>query len=46
MSQPHGSRPNVRFGSFEVDFAEREIRKEGIRISLQEQPFRLLAMLL
>ena len=36
----------ARFGSFEVDFHEHKLTKEGIRIRLQEQPFRILALLL
>ena len=44
------SRPSrgqfAAFGSFEVDFRERKLTKGGIRIRLQEQPFRILALLL
>src|ERR1700687_3757456 len=36
----------VRFGTFEVDLQEQELRKSGIRIKLQEQPFQILTMLL
>ena len=36
----------VRFGVFEVDLGARELRKRGIRVRLQEQPFRVLAALL
>jgi TolB-like protein/DNA-binding winged helix-turn-helix (wHTH) protein/Tfp pilus assembly protein PilF len=36
----------VRFGVFEVDLQEAELRKRGIRIKLQEQPFQILTMLL
>ena len=36
----------ARFGSFEVDFRERKLTKGGIRIRLQEQPFRILELLL
>ena len=40
-------RPNlVRFGLFEVDFGTRELRKRGVRLKLQEQPFRVLEALL
>src|SRR5512132_4284190 len=35
-----------RFGTFEVDLRARELRKGGIRIRLQEQPFEILAMML
>jgi TolB-like protein/DNA-binding winged helix-turn-helix (wHTH) protein/Tfp pilus assembly protein PilF len=34
------------FGSFEVDLASGELRRQGRSIHLQEQPFRLLALLL
>src|SRR5580704_10805958 len=36
----------VRFGSFEVDLAAGELRKLGQRVPLQEQPFKVLALLL
>jgi DNA-binding winged helix-turn-helix (wHTH) protein len=35
-----------RFGVFEVDAASGELRKQGLRIRLQEQPSQLLLMLL
>src|SRR5579864_2330809 len=37
---------NVRFGPFELDLRGGELRKEGRRIRLQEQPFQILQMLL
>jgi TolB-like protein/DNA-binding winged helix-turn-helix (wHTH) protein len=45
---PHaGSSPSYfRFGVFEADVRNGELRKQGKRLSLQEQPFQLLAMLL
>jgi len=36
----------VRFGVFEADLASGELRKNGTRIRLQEQPFQMLALLL
>jgi TolB-like protein/DNA-binding winged helix-turn-helix (wHTH) protein/Tfp pilus assembly protein PilF len=36
----------VRFGVFEVDVEARELRKQGRRIKLQEQPFQILVLLL
>jgi TolB-like protein len=36
----------LRFGPFEVDRRTGELRKRGIRLSLQEQPFRILTALL
>ena len=35
-----------RFGTFEVDLRARELRKGGVRLRLQEQPFEILAMML
>ncbi|MEO8594826.1 MAG: winged helix-turn-helix domain-containing protein [Candidatus Solibacter sp.] len=35
-------KPPIRFGVFEVDFASGELRKQGVKIKLQEQPFRAL----
>jgi cholera toxin transcriptional activator len=35
-----------RFGSFEVDTATGELRRQGIRIRLNAQPFQVLALLL
>ena len=36
----------IRFGLFELDLQGRELRKSGIRIKLQEQPFQILVALL
>jgi cholera toxin transcriptional activator len=36
----------VRFGTFEADLVSGELRKNGMLIRLQEQPFQVLAMLL
>src|SRR5712692_3120373 len=36
----------VRFGSFEVDLQSGQLRKHGVRIKLQQQPFQILNMLL
>jgi TolB-like protein/Tfp pilus assembly protein PilF len=36
----------IRFGTFELDASAGELRKQGIRIRLQEQPLRILQMLL
>jgi TolB-like protein/Tfp pilus assembly protein PilF len=36
----------IRFGHFWVDQRAREVRKEGVKVRLQEQPFHLLSMLL
>jgi eukaryotic-like serine/threonine-protein kinase len=37
---------NVRFGLFELDLRRGELRKEGSRIRLQDQPFQILRILL
>src|SRR4029077_11219860 len=36
----------LRFGTFEVDVRAGELRKQGVRIKLQEQPLRVLTILL
>jgi len=36
----------IRFGPFEADLPAGELRRQGLRIKLQEQPFQILAMLL
>lgn len=46
MRQPGFSRTTVRFGVFEVDLANSELRKHGMRLRLQEQPFQVLLALL
>ncbi len=38
-------RPLIRFGIFEVDVASGELRKSGVKIKLQEQPFQALIAL-
>src|SRR6202020_2248158 len=38
--------PVVRFGTFEVSFASNEIRKAGVKIRVQQQPLKLLEILL
>jgi Tol biopolymer transport system component/DNA-binding winged helix-turn-helix (wHTH) protein len=46
MDAPTSSSRRVRTGLFEIDLGSAEIYKEGRRVPLQEQPFRVLAMLL
>jgi eukaryotic-like serine/threonine-protein kinase len=36
----------LRFGTFEVDVRAGELRKQGVRVKLQEQPFHVLSVLL
>ena len=47
MAVPHGpARRVLRFGVFQVDLRAGELFKQGIKIKLQQQPFRVLALLL
>ena len=46
MVQADSSRGFIRFSGFEVDVRGGEVRKHGIKIKLQDQPFRLLQILL
>ena len=46
MEAPASSGRRVRAGLFEVDLGGCEIHKNGRRVPLQEQPFRVLAILL
>ncbi|HSY64164.1 MAG TPA: winged helix-turn-helix domain-containing protein [Terriglobales bacterium] len=46
MEAPAGSRRRLRSGLFEVDLGSGEVHKGGRKIRLQEQPFRVLALLL
>jgi DNA-binding winged helix-turn-helix (wHTH) protein len=36
----------LRFGLFELDMRTSELRKRGVKIKLQDQPFQILVMLL
>src|SRR5256714_2605851 len=47
MAVPERSgRRRVRFGAFEVDLVAGELFKQGIKTRVQQQPFRVLALLL
>jgi TolB-like protein/DNA-binding winged helix-turn-helix (wHTH) protein/Tfp pilus assembly protein PilF len=46
MGTPATSARIVRFGVFEVDLSAAELRKNGLRLKLPEQPFQILTMLL
>jgi TolB-like protein/DNA-binding winged helix-turn-helix (wHTH) protein/Flp pilus assembly protein TadD len=46
MHGDHQVRGRLCFGVFEVDLCAGELRKHGLRIRLQEQPFQVLVMLL
>lgn len=45
MELPNQSRRVVRFGVFEADFLSRELRKNGVVVRLQDQPFLFLEAL-
>ena len=45
MQEEHQVRGRLRFGVFELDLRAGELRKHGLRVRLQEQPFQVLAML-
>jgi cholera toxin transcriptional activator len=46
MPVPQSNSRVVRFGVFELDLAAGELRKSGVKLRLQEQPFQVLAVLL
>ena len=46
MDAEHRTNGAFRFGRFELHLRARELRKDGVRIRLQDQPFELLAMML
>ena len=41
----YAARVPICFGAFEVDFKARELRKDGVRVKLQDQPFQVLQIL-
>jgi len=46
MSNESSGPQVIRFSTFELDVRAGELRKQGVRIKLQEQPLRILEMLL
>ncbi|HEV2101540.1 MAG TPA: winged helix-turn-helix domain-containing protein [Candidatus Acidoferrum sp.] len=46
MSTDSQTRSTIRFGEYEVDLRAGEVRRDGAKIRLQEQPFRVLQILL
>jgi Tol biopolymer transport system component/DNA-binding winged helix-turn-helix (wHTH) protein len=46
MERPAVNPNTVQFGLFEVDLQARELRKSGVKIKLNEQPFQVLTVLL
>ena len=45
MQAPSPPRHIVHFGIFQIDLKARELHKAGVKVKLQEQPFRVLALL-
>src|SRR5437763_10967324 len=45
VSMPGNASP-IRFGVFEVELRTGELRKQGVRIKLRDQPFQILQLLL
>lgn len=45
MPQPPSSPAIIRFGSFDLDLVNSELRKNGVRLRIQEQPFQVLTAL-
>jgi eukaryotic-like serine/threonine-protein kinase len=46
VGQPTSTSARYRFGTYELDRGVAELRRRGIRIKLQEQPYRILCLLL
>lgn len=46
MAKPEGFKQTVGFGKFELDLRTRELRSNGRNLTLQDQPFEILAALL
>jgi TolB-like protein/DNA-binding winged helix-turn-helix (wHTH) protein/Flp pilus assembly protein TadD len=46
MEAPNPPTNIVHFGIFQIDLRARELHKAGVKVKLQEQPFRVLALLI
>src|SRR5215467_11639072 len=46
MAAPASSPDRVQFGVFELDLQRAELRKSGVKVKLQEQPLKVLQVLL
>jgi TolB-like protein/DNA-binding winged helix-turn-helix (wHTH) protein/Tfp pilus assembly protein PilF len=46
MPAPASSTDRVQFGVFELDLQRAELRKQGVKVKLQEQPLKVLQVLL
>src|SRR6476620_8264910 len=45
--EPDAQQPRLyRFGAFDVDLVEGELRRHGVRLKLNEKPFQVLCVLL
>lgn len=45
MPEPTLTSDVFRFGVFQLDLKARELHKAGVKVKLQDQPFRVLSML-
>jgi TolB-like protein len=46
VKDAHPARAPIRFGAFELEPESGELRKQGLKVRLQEQPFQILQILL
>jgi TolB-like protein/Flp pilus assembly protein TadD len=46
VKDAHSAPPPIRFGAFELEPESGELRKQGLKVRLQEQPFQILQILL
>jgi len=46
METFHSAERSIRFGMFEADFCAGELRKQGVKVKLQDQPLQVLQVLL
>src|SRR5215469_14049413 len=46
MPAPASSTDRVQFGVFELDLQRAELRKQGVKVKLQDQPLKVLQLLL
>src|SRR5215470_6812870 len=46
MMTPANGNTRLRFGTFEIDLAQKELFKRGVPVHLQDKPFQILALLL
>lgn len=46
LGAPNGAARRLRFGVFELDLHDRELRKDGMSLKLQQKPFQVLELLL